>query len=69
MIASRHLEVRFVTLFMLLSPVVTLAVAWVLLGETPTDRALMGGAVMMLGIAIPVISVVARPSTRGEAQD
>ncbi|MBW2241553.1 MAG: hypothetical protein JRH01_06160 [Deltaproteobacteria bacterium] len=54
MIASRHLEIRFVTLCLLLSPIFTLGLAWVVMDDLPTGREMLGGAVMLVGIAIPV---------------
>ncbi len=68
MLASRDLEIRFVTLFLLISPVLTLALAFVVLDEWPETRALWGGAVMLFGIAIPLLGALGRTKDRGAEQ-
>jgi drug/metabolite transporter (DMT)-like permease len=55
MLSSRTLEARLTTLVTLAAPPVTLAVAFVVLGDGATARELAGGALMMVGIAIPLI--------------
>ena len=65
MIASRYLAVRFVTLCLLLSPVLTLGLAWIVIGELPQSRAIAGGTLMLLGIAIPFVGAL-RPGTTPE---
>ena len=62
MIASRHLEIRLVTLCLLLSPVLTLGLAWAVLSELPSGMTLLGGAIMLAGISIPVVGTL-RSST------
>jgi len=62
MIASRDLEIRFVSLCLLLSPLVALIAAWLLLDDLPTPRALTGGALMLCGITLPVATELRRPN-------
>jgi probable blue pigment (indigoidine) exporter len=52
--SSRYLEARFTSLILLSAPVLTVPIAWVFIGTIPTNRVLVGSAVMMAGIAIPV---------------
>ncbi|MEM9175238.1 MAG: DMT family transporter [Myxococcota bacterium] len=54
MLSARSIEARLSSLVMLLSPVLTLVPAYLLLGDWPTDRQLLGGLVMLLGIAFPL---------------
>lgn len=60
MYASRHIEARLISLVVLLSPVMTLVLAFALLGDLPSARELQGSAIMLLGIAIPVVTLVRR---------
>ncbi|CAN0070231.1 unnamed protein product [Discosporangium mesarthrocarpum] len=52
--SARTIEARLTSLIMLLSPVLTLAPAYLLLDDWPTDRQLVGGAIMLVGIAWPL---------------
>jgi len=52
--SARYLEARLTTLATLLAPVLTLALAWLVLSDLPTPRELLGGAIMLLGIALPL---------------
>jgi drug/metabolite transporter (DMT)-like permease len=52
--SARYLEARLTTLATLVAPVATLVLAWIVLSDLPTARQLVGGGVMLLGIAIPV---------------
>jgi len=54
MSSARYLEARFTTLATLLAPPLTLLLGLLVLSETPSARELLGGAVMLVGIAIPV---------------
>ncbi len=55
MLSSRTLEARLTTLLTLAAPPVTLVFAYVMLGAVPSLREVAGGALMMVGIAIPLI--------------
>ncbi len=52
--AARHLEARFIALATLAAPPVTLLLAFVLLGDLPSAREITGGAIMLVGIALPL---------------
>ncbi len=56
--SARHLEARFTALILLSSPVLSLPLAWVFLGDVPTGRELEGGVIMLLGVAIPVAGML-----------
>lgn len=55
MISSRYLEARVTALASLASPVMTLLLAFVLLSDWPTDYELLGGAIMLAGISVPLL--------------
>lgn len=55
MISARYVEARVSTLASLSAPIMTLFFAFVLLSEWPQDHELMGGAIMMAGISIPLL--------------
>jgi drug/metabolite transporter (DMT)-like permease len=55
MVSARYLEARLTTLATLAAPPLTLALGVILLSDTPTPRELVGGLVMLVGIALPVL--------------
>jgi drug/metabolite transporter (DMT)-like permease len=55
MIAARYVEARVSTLCTLTTPVLTLFLAFLLLADWPEAHELIGGAVMIGGIAIPLL--------------
>jgi probable blue pigment (indigoidine) exporter len=55
MFALRHVEARIAALCVLLAPVATLGLSWSILGDVPTATETVGGAVILMGIAIPVL--------------
>jgi drug/metabolite transporter (DMT)-like permease len=55
MTSARYLEARLTTLATLAAPPLTLLLGLLLLAETPAPRELLGGLVMLVGIAIPVV--------------
>lgn len=55
MFALRHVEARTAALCVLLAPVATLGLSWAMLGDVPTATETLGGAVILLGVAIPVL--------------
>jgi len=54
--AARSLEARIITLVTLASPPITLALAFLVLGDLPTTREMQGGALMLVGIAVPILA-------------
>ena len=55
MTSSRYLPARLTTLATLAAPPLTLLLGLLVLSELPTPREIVGGAVMLAGIAIPVV--------------
>lgn len=55
MLSARHLEARLTVLMTLAAPPVTLAVSILVLSDWPSQREGWGGAVMLLGVAIPLL--------------
>ncbi|MEZ4332140.1 MAG: DMT family transporter [Myxococcota bacterium] len=66
MLSARHVEARTTTLVNLTSPVMTVPLAWALLSDLPRLHQLIGGAVMMAGIAVPLLPFRSRDRARGE---
>lgn len=60
MLSARHVEARTTTLVNLTSPLLTVPLAWALLADMPRVHQLVGGAIMMAGIAVPLL----RPRSR-----
>lgn len=60
--SSRYLEARFTSLILLASPVFAMPMAWLAMGEVPSEHEVEGGAVMLVGIAIPLIGMLRRQS-------
>jgi drug/metabolite transporter (DMT)-like permease len=58
MYALRHVEARIAALCILAAPVATLGLAWAFLGDVPTATELLGGAVILAGVGIPVVAAV-----------
>ena len=55
MLSSRDLEARITTLLTLAAPPITLVFAFATLGDVPGRREIVGGLLMMMGIAIPLL--------------
>ncbi len=55
MMSARTIEARLSSLVMLLAPVLTLVPAYLILEDWPTERQLLGGVVMLVGIAFPLL--------------
>lgn len=55
MLSARHIEARMTTFVNLGSPLMTVPIAWALLSDLPRPHELLGGAIMMAGIAVPLI--------------
>lgn len=60
--SSRTIEARFTALILLSSPVFALPLSWLFLDALPSARELEGGALMLLGITIPVAGMLRRRS-------
>ena len=65
MLSARHVEARTTTLVNLTSPLMTVPLAWLLLADLPRANELLGGGIMIAGIAIPLLAVRGggRPTT------
>ncbi|MDH3377476.1 MAG: DMT family transporter [Gammaproteobacteria bacterium] len=61
-IAARHLAAAEVTLFMLLEFTLGPLWVWLFIGEQPSRWALMGGAVVIVSVAIRALAQLRRPS-------
>jgi drug/metabolite transporter (DMT)-like permease len=55
MISARYVEARVSALVNLTAPVMTLALAFALLSDWPQRHELLGGAIMIAGISIPLL--------------
>jgi drug/metabolite transporter (DMT)-like permease len=60
MMSAKYVEARITTLATLVAPVLTLGLGYVLLSDLPTTREMQGGAIMLIGISIPILGL-ARP--------
>ncbi|MEZ4289277.1 MAG: DMT family transporter [Myxococcota bacterium] len=63
MLSARHLAARVTTLASLTAPAITLGLAWLLLSDWPKPNELIGGAILVAGIAIPLLGRRRRPDT------
>lgn len=63
--SSHYLEARFTSLILLASPVFALPMAWFAMGTVPGAHELEGGAIMLVGIAIPVVGMLRRSRRNG----
>jgi drug/metabolite transporter (DMT)-like permease len=55
MLSARYVEARLTTLANLATPVMTLVLALLLLSDWPQPHELLGGAIMIVGIAVPLL--------------
>jgi len=53
--SAEHLEARYTSLTLLAAPPLTVLLGYALLDDLPSAREGLGGAIMLLGIAIPVL--------------
>jgi len=58
MYSARHVAASTTALAALVTPSLTLVLSWLVLGTLPTTRELAGGAVMLTGVAIPVLDLL-----------
>lgn len=56
MTSARYLEARLTTLATLAAPPLTLLLGWIVLDDVPARREMLGGGIMLVGIAIPVLA-------------
>ena len=63
--AARYLEARVTTLATLAAPPLTLVLGYALLSDLPSAREILGGTIMLAGIAVPLLvrSLPRKPST------
>jgi drug/metabolite transporter (DMT)-like permease len=61
--SARYVEARVTALANLGSPVITLVLAWAVLDDLPTGHELLGGLVMLVGIAFPIVAWARRYSS------
>ncbi len=54
MTSARYVEARYTTLATLAAPPLTLLFGFVILSDLPTGQEILGGTIMLLGIALPV---------------
>ena len=62
MMSARYIQARVTTLATLTTPVLTLVLAFVLLSDWPQTHQLLGGAIMIAGISIPVLRLRQDPT-------
>jgi len=55
MTSARYVEARVTSLTSLTSPPLTLLLAWILLSDLPSTLEMQGSAIMLFGIAIPLL--------------
>ncbi|MFK7897332.1 MAG: DMT family transporter [Myxococcota bacterium] len=55
MMSARYLEARVTTLVQLTAPALTLVLAFVMMGEWPSARELVGGLIIIAGVAVPLL--------------
>jgi drug/metabolite transporter (DMT)-like permease len=67
MMSAKFVEARITALAMLTAPPLTLVLAYLLLDELPLAREILGGMVMLVGIAIPILAL-ARPGRNAAKQ-
>jgi drug/metabolite transporter (DMT)-like permease len=61
MYSTRHVDARITAMIGLSAPALTVIVTWLVLGDWPSRSELAGGALMTLGIAIPMTHWVRTP--------
>jgi drug/metabolite transporter (DMT)-like permease len=57
MMSAKYVEARITTLATLVAPVLTLGLGYVVLSDLPTAREIQGGAIMLIGISIPILGL------------
>lgn len=57
LLSARHLPANVTALTALATPIMTLGMSYLTLGNLPTTRELLGGGIMLVGIAVPLLAV------------
>lgn len=60
LVSGRHVPASVTVFVGLWTPIFTLVLAWLWLGDFPSQHELLGGAVMLTGIAIPAVAMLRR---------
>lgn len=60
LVSARHVAASVTVFVGLWTPIFTLILAWLWLGDFPAQHELIGGAVMLTGIAIPAVAMLRR---------
>lgn len=60
LVSGRHVPANVTVFVGLWTPIFTLLLAWLWLGDLPSHHELLGGAVMLTGIAIPAVAMLRR---------
>lgn len=60
LLSGRHVPASVTVFVGLWTPLFTLALAWLWLGDLPAQHELLGGAVVLIGIAIPAVTSLRR---------
>jgi drug/metabolite transporter (DMT)-like permease len=60
LVSARHVPASVTVFVGLWTPIFTLVLAWLWLGDFPAQHELIGGAVMLTGIAIPAVAMLRR---------
>lgn len=55
MLSARHVDARVTTLGVLSAPVISLGLELLIFGDVPPRHQLIGGAIMLAGIAVPLV--------------
>lgn len=63
LISARHVPASVTVFVLLWTPIFTLVLGWLWLGQLPATHELLGGAVMLAGISIPAIASLRRAPT------
>jgi len=59
-LSARHVDARITTLGALSAPAISVPLEIAILGHVPLPRELLGGAILLLGIAVPLLRLPAR---------
>jgi drug/metabolite transporter (DMT)-like permease len=59
-LSARHVDARITTLGALSAPVISVPLEWWVLGHVPPSHELVGGAILLAGIAVPLVRLPTR---------
>jgi drug/metabolite transporter (DMT)-like permease len=60
LLSARHVQAHVTAVASLATPVLTLGLAYLVLHSLPTGRELLGGTIMLIGVAVPVAALMRR---------